>query len=102
MLKFEKSKLLCLTKIRVIKYDFSSKSEKFIDITTKIDKTNFQINIPKTNFNERLNSDESETSYVTKITQEFYNDQLKRTNNKLWYTHDGPTFANGLPPLGLL
>jgi valyl-tRNA synthetase len=83
-----------------------AKKEKIIDVTNtnepKLDKSMLNINIPQSNFNERLNTKDNETKFLTKLTQEFYLDQLKDKNRKLWVTHDGPSFANGKPHLGLL
>jgi hypothetical protein len=82
----------------------SSDKGKIIDVTNenKLDKSMLNINIPKSSFNERLNSKENETKFLTRLTQEFYLDQMKESNRKLWVTHDGPSFANGKPHLGLL
>lgn len=83
-----------------------AKRDKIIDVTNsnepKLDKNMLNINIPQTNFNERLNTKENETKFLTKLTQEFYIEQLNDKNRKLWVTHDGPSFANGKPHLGLL
>ena len=103
---------LCLFSRYGAKYDTSSPSnpavrkEKIIDVTNsneiRLDKHQLNLNIPKSNFNDRLNTKENESKYLTKLTQEFYLDQMKETNRKLWVTHDGPSFANGKPHLGLL
>jgi hypothetical protein len=74
------------------------------DYDLNINKTNLNINIPKTDFKERLNSKKNEIDLISKITQEFYTDQLSLGSNekKFWVTHDGPSFANGKAHLGLL
>jgi len=114
MLKiFRHSKILkniISSKPHKVLFNFSRFNNKFdkeeiiinVDNETKMDKLQLQINIPKTNFNERINPKENETKFLNKITQEFYLDQLKEENKKLWITHDGPTLASGKPHLGIL
>ena len=42
------------------------------------------------------------TKLLTKITQEFYLDQIKDNSRKLWVTHECPTSASPKPHLGML
>lgn len=79
-----------------------NKRDKDKDAAIKLPEIVNPINIPKTNFNERLNIKETEYNLISKITQEFYEEQLNDKERKLWVTHDGPPFSTGKPHLGTL
>jgi hypothetical protein len=82
---------------------FSKNSELIdISISEKIDKSYLNLNIPKTSFNERLSSHDNELKNITRISQEFYREQLKDKNRKLWVTHECPSIPDGSPHLGIL
>jgi hypothetical protein len=81
-----------------------SKNNLLIDISHegKIDKSFLNLNIPKTSFNERLSSHENEINNITRVSQQFYREQLKDKNRKLWVTHECPSIPDGSPHLGIL
>ena len=91
-------------KIYTLKFSNFSKDNRVIDIThkEKIEKSLLSLNFPKTSFSERLSSYENETKNLTRLTQEFYIEQLKEKNKKLWVTHENPSTPDGAPHLGLI
>lgn len=85
-----------LKNLNKIKFFSSQVPQELLDKIKKI-------NIPKTDFNERLNIEEKEKSMIKKLTLDFYRDQKNNPKlNKLWVTHDGPPFPTGKPHLGTI
>ena len=62
----------------------------------------YKINFPLTSYSERLHHGNFEYKYISKLTTQFYKDQLNLPRDKLWVTLDCPPFANGPPHIGKL
>jgi isoleucyl-tRNA synthetase len=61
------------------------------------------VNIPTTDYNDRLNLKEIEHKNIDRLTNDFYKTQYNsQALDKSWVTHDGPPFTTGKPHLGNL
>lgn len=89
-----------INKIFSIKYLYFCSQDQILDDKSK--KNLYKLNIPNTDFNDRVSSHEYEIKNIIRMSQDFYREQIRDKNRKLWVTHECPSLPDGPPHLGIL